>query len=218
MLSIKNLRVSRKQIQIDRARTVMYGSIIVASITLVTGLIFGQKLMSQNIYQQRVIKARKDSLKQLKSNVQASKDLSDAYKSFDAAEESVLGTKDKNSRLILDALPSKYDYPAMISSVEKLLSDKGYIVESVSGEGDQEGTALQTSSQPKPIEIPFGVTTRTSFDLSQRLMLTFENSIRPIAVSELDLNGNDSQLRLTIKAKTYYQPERVLDIQTKVVK
>jgi len=61
-----------------------------------------------------------------------------------------------NSKIILDALPSTYDFPALASSLEKLLASKGVPVSSLSGTDDQLNQETNTSSPtPAPVPMPF---------------------------------------------------------------
>jgi Tfp pilus assembly protein PilO len=210
-------QLNRKRIMIGKANTMIFIVVAVTSVIAVFSMFISKNLIVKHNYQQRVIKERDKSLKKLKENVSASKSLVEAYKTFDASPESFIGTADNNSRLTLDALPSKYDFPALTASLEKILSTGGYQIESITGV-DNEISAEQESPKPLPLSVPFSVTTRGGYDSIQKLVTDFEHSIRPIKIKKLEIAGSDSSVRATIDAETYYQPERKLEIQTKVVK
>lgn len=209
--------VSRKRILIDRANSSIFALLAFTTFITVACLVVSKNLLAQNSYQQKVIGEREKSLKQLKANVSAANNLVVAYKALDAAPESVIGTKDKNAKIILDALPSKYDFPALATSLEKILVSGGYTIESITG-SDQETSAEQNSASPQPIEIPFQIGARGNYAAIQKLVADFERSIRPFVISTVELSGSDAAVKIGIEAKTFYQPEKNLDIQTKVVK
>lgn len=58
----------------------------------------------------------------------------------------------------------------------------------------------------------------SSYPVAQELIGVFERSIRPMKVSSMTLTGRDGALTLNLKAITYYQPEKTLNIKTEVVK
>jgi Tfp pilus assembly protein PilO len=128
----------------------------------------------------------------------------------------VIGTSDKNSKIILDALPSKYDFPALATSLEKVITDSGAKITSITGK-DNEAEAKQDSPDPKPIEMPFSISSNGSFATAKNLISNLEKSIRPIKVTSITLSGSDSNLQSTIVATTYYQPSKKLEIQQKTI-
>jgi Tfp pilus assembly protein PilO len=131
----------------------------------------------------------------------------------------VIGTKDPNSKIVLDALPSKYDFPALATSLEKILTDGGYKIESIIGTDDEANQNLmEESPDPQPVEMPFEITAGGSYPAIQKLINDFERSIRPFNVTSLELSGTDDNMRIDMQAKTYYQPEKTLEIKTKVVR
>lgn len=208
---------SKKHVQIEKTNTLMLIMIGVAaavfSFTVVTAISFGRRLS----YQSKVINTRVDAEKQLKTNLAAVEKLVSAYEKFDSAETSVLGTKDKNSKIILDALPSKYDFPALTASIEKILKLTGGI-SSVSLVGsDLEATAEQNSNNPVPIEIPITVNGTASYDTIQLLVNNLQNSIRPFKINKITFSGNQGSMSFSIVMATYYMPEKNLDISQKEV-
>src|SRR6185436_19057656 len=96
----------------------------------VFSLMASRGLLGQRSYQARVINEKGKAVKQLQSNVAATKSLVDSYSNFTSLSSNVLGgnprgTGDKdgdNGKIVLDSLPSKYDFPALTTSLEKILS------------------------------------------------------------------------------------------------
>jgi hypothetical protein len=210
--------ISSKRVMIDKANARMIIFIGVASFLTVFSLVSMKALVSQMNYQNRVIGAKKKAVDQLKENVTNANDLVAAYKTFDA-EPSILGNSDTNAKIVLDALPSKYDFPALGSSLEKILTQGGYKIDSINGIDDEKNQNKTTpSSSPKPVEIPFSIKAGANYTLVQKIVADFERSIRPFKIGTLTLSGNDADIKVEIDANSYYQPERTLDIKTKVVK
>jgi Tfp pilus assembly protein PilO len=172
-----------------------------------------------------VITEKTKALNQLKENNAAAEKLVASYKSFVAEPINIIsgssgGTGDRdgdNARIVLDALPSKYDFPALAASLEKMLSSQSYVINSITGVDDEINQSTQTAATA-PVEMPFQVAVTGTFDSIQTLVDTFQRSIRPITVTKIDLTGSDNLLNVSVSAKTYYQPEKSLTITTKEVR
>lgn len=202
-------------------------STTIAAFVLVFTLVAGKSLVSQMGYQNRVIDAKKTALKHLRDDLDARDSLQQSYNSFTAENPNVLGGDAKttggkngdNAQMILNALPSRYDFPALTTSLEKLITDQGLQIMSISGT-DEEATqaANATSPNPKPVAIPFQIQVSGSYQSVQNLTDVMLRSIRPFQIQTLELSGDQSNMIARIAAQTYYQPEKNLTITTKVVK
>lgn len=212
-------KLSKKHGLISKNNTRMFVTLAVAGVMLSFALVSSITLIKRMNYQAKVIDARTKVQKQLKSNNAAVDSLLEAYKNFDEAAESVIGTADSNSKVVLDALPSKYDFPALTTSLEKLLVNGGFSDISISG-SDNEANAEQNSTNPAPIEIPFTIAAKGSYANLQSLINSLRISIRPFKIMRLDItssSGGDS-MSFTINAVTFYQPEKNLEIPLVEVK
>lgn len=212
-------KVSKEHNLIAKNNTKMLVMLAVAGAVLSFSMVASISLIKRMNYQAKVINERTKVQKQLVSNVAAVDSLIAAYKNFDQAAESVIGTNDSNSKIVLDALPSKYDYPALASSLEKLLTTGGFSDISITG-SDNEATAEQNSTTPLPVEIPFTIAAKGSYTSLQTLINNLRISIRPFKISKLDItaaSGSDS-MSFSITATTFYQPEKNLEIPLKEVK
>lgn len=214
-----NEKVSKEHGLISKNNTRMFVILAVAAVTLSFALVSSITLVKRMNYQAKVINARTKVQKQLKSNIAAVDSLLEAYKNFDEAAESVIGTADSNSKVVLDALPSKYDFPALATSLEKLLVSGGFSDISISG-SDNEATAEQNSTNPAPIEIPFTIAAKGSYANLQSLINSLRISIRPFKIMRLDITSSSSgdSMSFTISAVTFYQPEKNLEIPLVEVK
>jgi hypothetical protein len=211
-----------KRVQVDKTQAIMLGIVIGASIITMFGLVASKSFFSQASYLGKVAGEKEKAVKQLKANKDAVGKLTESYKSFAAQNPNLIGGNSTgsgerdgdNGRLVLDALPSKYDFPALATSLEKLLS--GYAINSVTGTDDIAAQATDTKSQP--VDMPFKLDVSSDYAGMVKLTQTFEKSIRPFQVEKLELAGTNSKLQATITAKTFYQPEKDLKIETKVIK
>jgi len=135
---------------------------------------------------------------------------------------STVGSGDRdgeNGKIILDALPSKYDFPALTSSLEKLAQQQSIVASNLSGTDDEVAQQEQAgSASPQPIPIPFSITVAGSHLQIENFVMSFERSIRPIQIQTLSLSAGDDGLSAAISAETYYQPEKILEVKKEVYK
>jgi len=223
-------KISVKHLQIDKANRAVILATVSSVVIIVFGIVIGRAMFLRQGFQSRVIKEKEIAVKQLQANIEAKNKIVDAYKVFTSPQTNVLGgstaegaVSDKdgdNARLILDALPSKYDFPALATSVEKLLKTRGYTIASISGTDDEVAQATtDPAANPESIEIPIGFTVeKTDYEGAQNLVKLFESSIRPFKVQQLSINVQSGSMELDIQGITYYQPEKILSITKKVVK
>lgn len=220
------IKLSSKRVQISKANATMVGIMAAASFVVVFSLVASKALLSQQAYQSRVIKQKEKARDQLKANITAAESLVTAYKDFTGAPDNVLGgnpsgTGDRdgdNGKIILDALPSKYDFPAVATSLEKIITDRGYTVKTMTGTDQEVDQENKAESEPQPVDMPFTVTVEGSYASMKDLISAFDHSIRPIHIQTMNISGTASKLETEIHAKTYYQPAKNLNIKTEVVK
>ncbi|HSX44036.1 MAG TPA: hypothetical protein VLE69_01945 [Candidatus Saccharimonadales bacterium] len=222
----KQANTSIKRIQIDKTNRFMVGSIAIASFITVFCLMASRALISQQSYQSRVIKQKGIAVKQLQSNITATKSLVTAYSNFVSQSDNVLGGNPSgtgsndgdNAKIILDALPSKYDFPALATSLQGLLSGQGAKINGITGTDDELKQLNSSSPNPQPVEIPFQVTVAGPPSTIQNVIAAMQRSIRPIQIQTITFTADQTNLQATISAKTFYQPEKSLTITTKEIK
>lgn len=225
---MKNVKdFSTKRIAIDKAGAQMMAAVSIASFITVFSLIAANAVWSQHGYLSRITEEKEKAHKTLLANVKAVDDLNKSYKAFISTSTNVIGgtttgTGDNdgdNAKIVLDALPPQYDFPALASSLEKIMNDHNYSG-TIGGTDDQVAQqANQKSSSPQPVAIPFTLTVvNSNYASVQDLVSLLQRSIRPIQIDTLTVSGGASSMQLTVSAHTYYQPEKDLKITTKVVK
>lgn len=223
---MKTLQFNTKHAQIDKAQVTMVAAVSVAVFLTIFAAISVYSLSQKRSYQDRVIAAREKARDQLDQNIQASNQLTESYKQFVSEPENIIGgsatgSGDRdgdNARIVLDALPSKYDYPALMTSLEKVIKQRGLSIDSISGT-DDEIAQLQASDSSQTVEMPFDVTVRGDYAKIQDIIKLFERSIRPFNIQEITFKAvDDKEITATVKAKSYFQPEKKLEFKTEVIK
>jgi hypothetical protein len=220
--------ISTKRLAISKANAQIVTTVAVASLLTVFCLVASKAVWSQTRYQAKLTTANEKVNKQLKQNIQAFNNLSTAYQAFDAAPINIIGGSSAgsgnndgdNAKIILDALPATYDFPALTSSLEKILNSGAYSVGSISGTDDQLNQQANLSSPtPQPVSMPFALSVdKASYTSAQQLVSTLQASIRPIVIDSMTLAGGSSNMTLSINAHTYYQPGKSLTITKQVIK
>jgi len=218
--------ISTKRIMIDKSQTTMVVAAGIAAFILVFSLVASKSLIGQMTYQNRVISAKKAAVSQLKDNINATTSLVNSYKAFVNTSQNVLGGNPSgtgaqdgdNAKIVLDALPSKYDFPALATSLEKLITGESLQIQSITGTDDEVAqSAKQSSTTPQAVPMPFQISVTGSYKGVQNLIKKFNTSIRPFQIKTIQLTGNQDNMTLTLTAQTFYQPEKDFNVTKKVI-
>lgn len=224
-LGMSKLEISTKHLAISKANAQIVGIVGAASFVTIFCLVAAHAVFSQNQYTSRVTKKATIAHDQLTKNIQSYNNLQNAYDAFTNAPQNIIGgspsgvgpSDGNNTNIILDALPSSYDFPALTSSIEKILTAGNFSISSIGGTDDQ--VAQQTNSitaSPQPVPMPFSFSvSNANYQSVQSLIGTLQKSIRPIQIDSITLSGGSNNMNLTVNAHTYYQPGKSLGI-TKV--
>ncbi|HSX32239.1 MAG TPA: type 4a pilus biogenesis protein PilO [Candidatus Saccharimonadales bacterium] len=216
-----------KRSLIGKANSTMVIATTAAAFVLVFAIVAGRTLASQMSYQNRVITAKKAALTQLKDDLKARDALQKSYSDFISENPNILGgdpdgSGDRdgdNAKLILDALPSKYDFPALATSLEKLINSQSLEITGISGTDQEAAEAIKEATPtPEAVPMPFQLQVNGSYESIQSFVDITLKSIRPIKISTMELTGDQSTMSVNITAQTYYQPEKSLNIRNEVVK
>lgn len=217
---------SSKRVQIDKAKTRSVGIIAFTVFVTVFSLVSANSLLKQRNYQAKVIGKKEAANKQLEDNIAATTTLVASYKQFVGSPVNMLGgnpagTGEKdgdNARLVLDALPSKYDFPALASSFEKILTERGFTNSVIGGSDDEvaQATAKETAT-PVLTTVPFQLSVDGSYTSIQDLVSVFERSIRPISVQKITLDGGTNAMTMNVELNTFVQSAKKLDIKMETV-
>jgi hypothetical protein len=198
----------------------------IAAFVVVFSAVASKTLISQASYQNRVIDVKKTALSTLEGDLAARDSLVASYRSFIGTPQNVLGgnpegTGDQdgdNAKIVLDSLPSKYDFPALATSLEKLINSQGLIILGISGTDEEITQSVnQSESEPQPIPMPFQLQVGGSYESIKSLVDIFGRSIRPFQIQKVEISGDEGSMTAIIDAQTFYQPEKNLTIKTEVV-
>lgn len=218
---------SQKHEIISKTNTNMLIAIGIATFVVVFSVFASKALISQSLYHGRVIGEKEKALKQLNDNEKAVEELKKSFDAFQAEEQNILGGSQtgnaaldgSNAKIVLDALPSAYDYPALSSSFEKILRDGGYDIGSIGGIED---AALLENNRPtgnaKPVEVPYSFSIRSSLDGTKNLLTTLERSIRPMYIDELKIQIGQGTLRTRVDLHTFFTQQKTFKLGSKEVK
>jgi len=224
---MKRPNLSAKRISIDKTNASLIVIVSVAAFLVVFSLVAIRALYSQLTYQSRVINQKKITLVQVEENIQEVEKLNVAYQEFSGSTVNALGGNPKgtgdrdgeNPRIILDALPSKYDFPALNTSLDKLVKSGGFQLTAISGTDDEINQSTnQSSVTPTQVDMPFQLEALINISDGKRFLELFERSIRPIQLQQLTISSQEGKLKVEMTAKTYFQPEKKLNVTEEVVK
>lgn len=206
---------SIKRLEIDKDSKSMIIWVAIATFIVIFSLISSYSEYKNFSYQNRIINADNTAKSTLLSDIHASQVLMSSYKDFVNTPVNIIGgntnsnsqNNGDNAKIILDALPSSYDYPALISSIQSLLLSQGATINSITGTDSppppNTTLSLNTSS---PVTLPFGFTVSGNYQTIQNIINAFQHSIRPMQFLTVNISGDQSNLTLAVTAQTFYQP------------
>lgn len=224
----KNVAI-RKRTQIAKASKTMFIWVASASVVLgfaVVGIIF---LVQMIIFNERVLKEKDLTIATLKSDNSNIPKLQSQVRALDTNQDLMSArankTTDQAIQAILDALPSSANSLALGASLQnKLLAGiNGLTIDSiqvdpVAGVDSLDpSTSVATSDSN---EITFGFSVSGGAIAIQQLLHNLEISIRTIDVIsfKMESRSDSDNLSLTVRAKAFFEPERVVQLKDKVVK
>jgi hypothetical protein len=208
----------KKREQIKNANKTMFVWVAVASVALSFFLVAAQFLYQQWSYNNSVLAAKSKAVSVLNSNITNSKALIQNVNAL-VGDQNLASMKtspeDTNTKVILDALPSKLDTTALATSLQAIVAHSGVAIETIDVPGLGQASDSQDS---KPIEQKFVITAGGTYDRIRGMVVDLERSIRPMKITSIKLTGSDTAMRATVEGVTYYQPSRTISIKQQVVK
>lgn len=220
----------RKRTQISKANKVMFiwiaGASALVSFALVTSFFLGQKL----IFNEKVLFEKNKTVGVLSINNGAVDELATNVRALDADEALGLAKaneKDQAIQVILDALPSDANSPALGASLQiKLLAGiPGLTLESlqvnpVEGiESLTPGTvedASATAASDNQITFRFAIS--GTEDALRTALINLERSIRTIDITSLVIESQGDIQLMTVTGRAFYEPAKNVVLYDKVVK
>lgn len=225
---MKAMNLSGKHLKIDQANSTIMAVVAVASVITIFSLVSVKALLAQASHQRHVLNAKNVAVKQQQKNLSIAKNLQTPFASFNQSNPNIIGgaadstsvgpIDGDNARIALDALPSQYDFPALISSLEKILLKNGITTPSVTGTDQSDTLSSSATASPQPTMVSVTVGGISGYQAVQNFIKDLERSIRPFDITTLELTGNESSMQMTLGVNTYYLQAKNLDNGTKEVK
>lgn len=201
--------IHNKRDLIQKARSSQFAVIIIASVIIAASIIGIKILWAQRSYQATIIDKKAKASDQLEANIAAVAKLEDEFKKLESSQI--------NSGLVLDALPSKYDFPALATSIEKMTAISDVELDSFVGE-DLSASSVGSQGQPVAVEIPFSVSVLGSYENIMKFVDNMQKSIRPFNIIEMSIQASgEGNLQADFRMKTYYLPSKSLEIRKESV-
>lgn len=220
----------RKRTQIAKANRTMFlwvaivsvilGVALVASIFLVQKIIFNERVLAEKAKTVSTLEKNNVNIKKLEENIRALDTNADLSKVK-------VNPDDQAIQVILDALPSEANSPALGASIQnKLLAGiPGLTLVSLQVDPVLGVETLDPSTQSTTVAAPSGqseITFRFSVSGSETALkaalTNLERSIRTINISSLRIESQGTSRLLTVQASAFYEPARVVQLKDKVVK
>lgn len=224
------MKISKKHLEIDKAQSTIVGVIAAATIVTVFCLMSSRALISKAAYQNKVINERQKSSTQLEKNVKDAEVFLAQYNSVFNGDSptNIIGGKNikdlkakppdgSNPQIVLHALPTSYDFPALVTSLAYILDLNNINSPSIVGLDSSVTVDSKPSPNPQPGPIPLSISGTTTYGGAEKLIKDLERSIRPFDVTKLSISGSGA-IVVNLDANTYYQPAKSLTVTSKEVK
>lgn len=222
----------RKRTQIANSNRVMFGW--VAGISIVFGVsVVGAMFLTQMLFfNERVLLEKNRTVKTLESNNNNIAALQAQIRVLDTNQaliDSKAKPDDQAIQVILDALPSDANSLALGASLQnKLLSGidglklNSLQVDPVVGIESLDGATSVVNASPDSIagqnEITFRFSVSGDEAALKHVLLNLEISIRTIDIISLKIESQGATRTLTVQARAFYEPSRVVQLTDKVVR
>lgn len=197
---------SSKYTLIKKASSNMFVAVVIASILVSFSVVSIKFLLDLRSFNAEVQTQQAGIIDSLNQNITNYESLSEDYENFTGGSDLIGNQGDRdNTTVVLDALPSKYDYPAIVTALENITRISRVQLVGISGRDEVE-SAITSDPTPEPIDINMSIAINGNYRAIQRFMSTLERTIRPYAIVNVTFSGTDDDLRATFDLLTYYQP------------
>ena len=220
----------KKRLQIDKTQSRMLLVIALSTVISVFCLVSAKALLARATYQNRVINAQHVAIKQIEQNIKNANTLVTQYNDVFVGTNptNIIGGKNDpssnslppdgdNGRIVLDALPVSYDFPALLTSVSKILTNNSIGGPAIGGSDQSSAVNNKPSAHPSSAKIDLSISGSGSYRSAQTLIKDFERSIRPFDITKLSLSGSESNLAVSVGLSTYYQSAKSLMVGSKEI-
>lgn len=173
-----------------------------------------KSLVGKIVHNGKVLDKKTAASKQLAANVEAVNALADKYND--------LGGR---VTLVMDALPTKPDFPAIVAMTEAMAGFSGVRLKSVNTALETPTVAANTaqtvvtpSGISTPLPFSYTVSVAGNYDNIIKFLSSLEISSRPVQVLSIAQSGTTTDQSVDIRVQTYYQAVADTSLKTEVVK
>ena len=217
----------RKRTQISKTNRIMLLWVAGASVVVGVGLVATIYLVQRLVFNEKVLAEKSNTISILEKNNKIVPDLETQIRVLDTNANLAkvkANPSDQNIQVILDALPSEANSPALGASLQyKLLAGiDGLSIESlqvnpvVGVESDiSDGVVEAEGSGENEITFQFAVTGNQS--ALKQVLTNLERSIRAIEITSLRIENQGTKQLMTVQGKAFYEPARTVKLYNKVV-
>lgn len=221
----------RKRTQIAKANKTMFLWIAIASALVGSAIVVSFFLAQKALFNEKVLSEKQNTVSALDYNNKVTPDLEDQLRILDT-NQALISAKasesDQAIQVILDALPSEANSNALGASLQnKLLAGIPGLtittlqvipivgVETLTGDT----TTVDASEQTASNAITLNFTVQGSQDALRSALQNLERSIRQIDITTIRVETQQTgMVSMTVTAKGYYEPAKVMQLKDKVVK
>ncbi|HSX48144.1 MAG TPA: type 4a pilus biogenesis protein PilO [Candidatus Nanoarchaeia archaeon] len=179
---------------------------LVTLVAIIISVVASKALVAQLLLNNRVIDKKSVAAKQLQTNVN---NLPELHKNYDA-----LGGY---QQLISDSLPSKPDFPALVSTLDVIAGSSGVKLRTISPDTNAPAVDATATTGSSPVAVPFSLGVEGSYDAMLRFFTNIELSSRPIRVTGISQQGPNGSQQMLLDLSSYYQPPADLSLKTETV-
>jgi len=197
--------ISTKRLQIERSKSVILGTVVASAIVISMAIVTTKFLWDLGRHYSAVNGQKEIARDTLRRNLDNAQQLKGKFAQFDDAGDGI------TSQTVLDALPSKYDYPALVTSIDAIAKRSGVTVDSVTGE-DLGDSALTSETNPQAVAMPVTVSVKGAYGDLAKFVQNLHRSIRPFTIKHLEIRGTDQVITADILLETHYQPAINLEV------
>ena len=227
--SNKQLTGLKKRQQITNANKLIFLWVIIAAVALSICGVGIQFLFRQAAFNQKIINAKATTQTTLAHNIDNAKELKKKVDNL-LADTNLASVRanpgDSTLKVVLDALPTKEDQSAFASSLQQVVLPKSGVslteLSTIGQIGELPATDIAevdaSGVAPTSKSLGFNLGATGNYEQIKNMLHDLERTIRPVNVTELNLEGTDSTLRITVAGVTYYLPERTVELGKKEIK
>lgn len=215
----------RKRTQISKANRTMFLWVASASVVIGFAAVAIVFLAQMLMFNEKVLKEKDNTIAVLIANNKNIPKLQSQVKLLDL-DQNLIDIKanpdDQPIQVILDALPSEANSLALGASIQEKFLNQATLnslqvdpVEGVEIISESDNGASSDDESSNVINFRFSVS--GDKESLKEILLKIEKSIRIIEILSLKVESQKDVLALTIKARAFYEPERIVELSNKVI-